>query len=172
MRKNKTIVVLPAYNAEKTIEKTYRNIPQGVVDEILVVDDASLDNTTHVIKKLKLKLFIHEKNLGYGANQKTCYKEALKLGADIIVMLHPDYQYDPRYIKYLIQPIIDRDFDIMLGTRIRTRSETLKNGMPIYKYFGNRILTLFENLGFFTNLFYKNLIMQNFPTILFLINKC
>ena len=91
-------------------------------------------------------MFLHKKNLGYGGNQKTCYREALKLGADIVVMLHPDYQYDPKFIKYLIQPIIDDSFDIMLGTRIRTRTETLKNGMPFYKYVSNRLLTFLENI--------------------------
>ncbi len=144
--KKKIIVVLPSYNAEKTIEKTNSRIPMDIVDEVLVVDDASIDNTVNVVKKLHLKLFIHKKNLGYGGNQKTCYKEALKLGADIIVMLHPDYQYDPKFIKYLVEPIIDDSFDIMLGSRIRTRAETLKNGMPFYKYLNNRLLTFLENI--------------------------
>lgn len=146
MKKNKIVVVLPAYNAEKTLEKTYREIPKKIIDEIIVVDDASNDKTREITKKLNLKLFFHKKNLGYGANQKTCYEEALKLGADIVVMLHPDYQYDPKYIKYLIEPLIDDSFDIMLGSRIRTRIETLKNGMPLYKYVSNRFLTLLENI--------------------------
>ncbi len=146
MKKNKIIVVLPAYNAEKTIEKTYSRIPKKIVDDVLVVDDASNDKTAEVVKRLKIKLFIHNKNLGYGGNQKTCYEEALKLGADIIVMVHPDYQYDPKFIKYLVEPIIDDSFDIMLGSRIRTRAETLKNGMPLYKYVSNRLLTFLENI--------------------------
>lgn len=152
MKKNKIIVVLPAYNAEKTLEKTYLKIPKKIVDEIIVVDDASHDKTVEKAKKLKLKTFVHKKNLGYGGNQKTCYREALKLGADIVVMLHPDYQYDPKFIKYLIQPIIDNSFDVMLGTRIRTRDETLRNGMPLYKYISNRFLTIVENLVLGLNL--------------------
>lgn len=152
MEKNKIVVVLPAYNAEKTLEKTYCGISKKIVDDIIVVDDASNDQTIKIAKKLKLKLYIHKKNLGYGGNQKTCYREALKLGADIIVMLHPDYQYNPSFIKYLIQPINEGSFDIMLGTRIRTRSETLKNGMPFYKYFSNRMLTFIENVVLGLNL--------------------
>ena len=152
MRKNKIVVVLPAYNAEKTLEKTYREISKEIVDEIIIVDDASSDKTVKIAKKLNLKFYVHKKNLGYGGNQKTCYQKALKLDADIVVMLHPDYEYDPSFIKYLIQPLIDGSFDIMLGTRIRTRSETLKNGMPLYKYYSNRMLTFIENVALGLNL--------------------
>lgn len=143
---------MPAYNAAKTLENTYQEIPKGLVDDILVVDDASSDETVELVRKLGLNLIIHGQNLGYGANQKTCYKAALKLGADIVVMLHPDYQYDPKYMKYLINPVVDGSFDIMLGSRIRQRSETLKNGMPLYKYIANRLLTVAENIVLGLNL--------------------
>jgi glycosyltransferase involved in cell wall biosynthesis len=152
MIKPKIIVVMPAYNAQKTLQKTYQRIPKDIVDEILVVDDGSHDKTVAVAKQLGLKVIVHPKNLGYGGNQKTCYKHALKLAADIVVMIHPDYQYDPQYTKYLIQPIIDGSFDIMLGSRLRTREETLKNGMPVYKYIFNRFLTLMENIVLGLNL--------------------
>jgi len=150
--KKKVIVVMPAYNAEKTIEKTYRDIPKDIVDEIIVVDDKSRDQTAKVAKKLRLKFFLHPKNLGYGGNQKTCYKKALELGADIVVMIHPDYQYDPTLTKELIKPILDSRFDIMLGSRIRTRKEALEGGMPLYKYFSNRFLTTIENVFLGLNL--------------------
>ena len=152
MKKKRVIVVMPAYNAAKTIKKTYTLIPKNIVDEIIVVDDASSDKTVEVTKKLKVTLLIHKKNLGYGGNQKTCYSASLKAGADIVVMLHPDYQYDPAYIKYLVAPIQDGSFDIMLGSRLRTRQEALKNGMPLYKYIGNRFLTLLENVVLGLNL--------------------
>lgn len=143
----KTVVVLPAYNAEKTLEKTVKDIPKGSVDAIILVDDASSDKTVRVAKKLKLRTFVHKKNLGYGGNQKMCYTEALKLGADIVVMLHPDYQYDPKLIPLLIEPIKKGYFDIMLGSRIRSRKEALAGGMPLYKYVSNRFLTILENLA-------------------------
>lgn len=146
INKLKTIVVLPAYNAQDTLIKTYNDIPHNVVDEIILVDDCSSDNTVEIAKKLNLSSVIsHQKNSGYGANQKTCYSQALKKGADIIVMLHPDYQYDPKLILYFIQLIKDDYFDMMLGTRIRSRREALDAGMPIYKYYSNRFLTLIEN---------------------------
>lgn len=137
---------MPAYNAEKTLEKTYRDIPKSVVDEIIVVDDDSKDKTVTVARKLGLPVVVHPKNLGYGGNQKTCYKEALKRGASIVVMIHPDYQYDATLTGHLIEPIIEGRFDIMLGSRIRTREEVLAGGMPYYKYLGNRFLTLLENI--------------------------
>lgn len=143
---------MPAYNAERTIEKTYRDIPKEFIDEILVVDDKSKDKTAAIAQKLNLKTFIHPKNLGYGGNQKTCYKEALRLGADIIVMIHPDYQYDATLTGELIKPILDNRFDIMLGSRIRSRKEALGGGMPVYKYLSNRILTVLENLVLGLNL--------------------
>ena len=142
----KVIIVMPAYNAEKTIEKTYNAIPKGIVDEVILVDDGSHDKTVEFSKRLGIKTFKHPKNLGYGGNQKTCYKKAIELGAEIIVMLHPDYQYDPKLIPLLIDPIKNGIFDVMLGSRIRSRKEALEGGMPTYKYIGNRFLTLAENL--------------------------
>lgn len=146
MNKKKVIVVMPAYNAAKTIEETYKDIPKGVADEVLVVDDASTDNTVKRAKKLGLEVIRHSKNKGYGANQKTCYKEALKRKADVIVMIHPDYQYDSTLTEDLIKPILNDRFDIMFGSRIRTRKEALKGGMPWIKYLINRVVTLIENI--------------------------
>ncbi len=143
---NKIIVVLPAYNAEKTLVKTVNDIDKKLVFKIILVDDGSNDQTAAVAKKLKLTYFRHHRNAGYGANQKTCYWEALKFDPDIVVMIHPDYQYPPKYLKYLVAPIVDGTADLMLGTRIRSRAETLKNGMPLYKYIANRFLTLAENV--------------------------
>ncbi|MBL7021851.1 glycosyltransferase family 2 protein [Patescibacteria group bacterium] len=142
----KTIVVLPAYNAAKTLRKTVNDIPSEYVDEIILVDDYSNDETITVAKELGLTIKKHDTNKGYGANQKTCYTTALEHGADIIVMLHPDYQYDPKVIKYFVEFINDRYFDVMLGSRIRSRKEALAGGMPRYKYFFNRLLSLLENI--------------------------
>ena len=144
-KKLKTIVVLPAYNAEKTLEKTVREIPQEVVEEIILVDDKSHDKTVKIAQKLNLTVFRHRKNRGYGANQKTCYLLALKHHPNIVVMLHPDYQYDPKIIKYFVEFISEDRFDVMLGSRIRSRHEALAGGMPLYKYLGNRFLTIIEN---------------------------
>lgn len=141
----KIIVVLPAYNAVKTLERTVKDLPE-LVDEIILVDDASNDATVVHAKELGLFVFRHDKNAGYGANQKTCYRLALEHGADIIVMIHPDYQYDPKLVKYLVAFIGDNYFDVMLGTRIRSRREALAGGMPRYKYLANRALTILENL--------------------------
>ncbi|MEK7275109.1 MAG: glycosyltransferase family 2 protein, partial [Candidatus Desantisbacteria bacterium] len=126
--KMKIIVVMPAYNAEKTVEKTYRDIPQGVVDEVILVDDDSMDNTVKVARNLGLTVIEHPQNRGYGGNQKTCYKEALKQGADVVVMIHPDYQYDSRLTPQLIEPILNGTADIVIGSRIRTREEALDGG--------------------------------------------
>ena len=145
-KKFKTVVVMPAYNAEKTIEKTINDIPREFVDDIILVDDCSKDRTVEIARNLGLKVIVHEKNTGYGGNQKTCYTEALKIGADIVVMLHPDYQYDARVIPHLIAFIKDGICDVMLGNRIRTRKEAVSGGMPLYKYFANILLTIFENL--------------------------
>lgn len=145
-RHPKVVVVMPAYNAAKTLEKTYRDIPKNVAEEVLVVDDDSRDETVKVAKRLNLPVFVHKKNLGYGGNQKTCYKQALIRGADIVVMIHPDYQYDATLTGYLIQPIMEGRFDIMLGSRIRGRQEALAGGMPLYKYLSNRVLTVLENI--------------------------
>ena len=148
----KIISVLPAYNAEKTLEKSLRDIPQGSVDEIILVDDASHDRTVEVARSLGLDPICHEKNKGYGGNQKTCYGEALKRGADIVVMIHPDFQYDARLTPYLVGLIREGICDVVLGNRIRTRREVLEGGMPAYKYFFNRALTILENLWLGQNL--------------------
>jgi glycosyltransferase involved in cell wall biosynthesis len=150
--KKRIVVVMPAYNAEKTLEKTYKKIPKGVADKVIVVDDASQDRTEMVAKRLKLEVVEHPQNRGYGANQKTCYTLALNEGADVVVMLHPDYQYDPALIPELVEPIVRGRCDIMLGSRIRTREEAIAGGMPGYKYLGNRFLTLLENLVLGLNL--------------------
>jgi len=142
----KVFIVLPAYNAEKTLAWTIREIPAEYADNIILVDDCSCDQTVKVAKELGLEHFVHKKNLGYGGNQKTCYCLALERGADIIVMLHPDYQYDPRFIPYLVEPIRNGHFDIMLGSRITSRKKVLAGGMPVYKYLANRFLTLCENI--------------------------
>lgn len=173
MRNNKckVLVVMPAYNAEKTLEKTYRDIPKNVVDEIIVVDDDSHDKTVEVAKKIGLPVVVHEKNLGYGGNQKTCYREALRCEADIIVMIHPDYQYDATLTEEIIKPIINDRYDIMLGSRIRSRAEALAGGMPMYKYISNRFLTLLENIILGLNLSeyhtgfraYKRQVLEKLP---------
>ena len=141
----KIIVVMPAYNAEVTLEQTYRDIPKGLVDEVLLVDDHSRDNTLDVAKRLGLSVFRHEKNLGYGGNQKTCYQQALKRGADIVIMLHPDYQYPPKLINAMAAMIASGMFDVVLGSRI-LGGLARKGGMPLYKYICNRMLTFVENI--------------------------
>jgi len=145
--KLKVIVVLPAYNAAKTLRKTVADIPKSLVNEIILVDDFSDDKTVQIAKSLGLIVIRHSENRGYGANQKTCYNLALQRGADIIVMIHPDYQYDSKLIKHFIDLIKDDYFDVMLGSRIRNRKEALAAGMPLYKYYSNRFLTLLENLA-------------------------
>jgi glycosyltransferase involved in cell wall biosynthesis len=142
----KTIAVMPALNAETTLEQTVADIPDGAVDEIILVDDASSDRTVELAQSLGLTVFRHERTCGYGANQKTCYRQALERGADVILMIHPDYQYDSSLAPYMINFIQDNRFDIMLGSRIRTRAESLAGGMPPYKYFSNRFLTIVENV--------------------------
>jgi glycosyltransferase involved in cell wall biosynthesis len=142
---SKVVVVLPAYNAEKTLERTVRDIPPGTADEILLVDDCSKDSTVRVARELGLDVIAHERNRGYGGNQKTCYREALRRGADIVVMIHPDYQYDARLAPYLVGLIRNGVCDMVLGNRIRTRREALAGGMPLYKYLFNRLLTVVEN---------------------------
>lgn len=146
MYKNKKIIaVLPAYNAAKTLEKTVSDIPD-IFDEIILVDDASSDNTVDLAKDLGLFVIKHATNKGYGGNQKTCYQAALEHGADVVVMIHPDYQYDPKLARYFAEYIVNGYFDVVLGNRIRSRQEALAGGMPVYKYFSNRLLTLFENI--------------------------
>lgn len=151
-RKPKIVAVMPAYNAARTLEKTYKDIPRGTVDKVILVDDGSTDDTVKVAKKLGLQVVVHPQNRGYGGNQKTCYTIALSEGADIVIMIHPDYQYDSTLTGELVRPIIQNRFDLMLGSRVRTRQEALKGGMPLYKYINNRILTLIENFVLGQNL--------------------
>ena len=141
----KVVVVLPAYNAGKTLERTVAAIPKEFVDEIILIDDASKDNTVEVARKLGLKVFAHPKNLGYGGNQKTCYKEALKLGADVAVMVHPDFQYDPSFIPEMIKPLAADECDAVFGSRMRIKRNALLGGMPYWKFIANILLTKFEN---------------------------
>ncbi len=141
----KILVVLPAYNAEKTLEQTYREIPLDIVDEVLMVDDYSADRTVHIARRLGIKTFLHDRNYGYGRNQKTCYQEALRHKADIIVMVHPDYQYTPKLITAMASMIAFEVYDVVLGSRI-IGGGALKGGMPAYKYMANRFLTAVENL--------------------------
>lgn len=143
---------MPAYNAEKTLKKTFNKLPHRLIYKVILVDDASRDKTAQLAKNLGIDVFIHPKNLGYGGNQKTCYSHALKAEADIIVMVHPDYQYDATRTEDLVRPIIEGRADIMLGSRIRSRNEALEGGMPLYKYLSNRLLTIFENILFGLNL--------------------
>src|SRR5512137_1957263 len=141
----KIVVVMPAYNAEKTIEKTYSEIPFEIVDDVILVDDASRDRTSEVAKKMGIHTVVHTENLGYGGNQKTCYRTALALGADIVIMVHPDYQYTPKLIPAMASMIAYGEFDAVLGSRILGIG-ALQGGMPLYKYIANRFLTLVENL--------------------------
>jgi len=141
----KVVVVMPAYNAEKTLEKTYGEIPLEVVDDVILVDDASRDRTTEIARKMGIRTIVHEKNLGYGGNQKSCYRAALELGADIVIMVHPDYQYTPRLIPAMASMIAYGEYDTVLASRI-LGTGALEGGMPPYKYVANRLLTLFENL--------------------------
>lgn len=141
----KIIVVMPAYNAERTLEMTYREIPLDIVDEIILVDDASHDATTALARELGFIVYTHPKNRGYGGNQKSCYRLALHHGADIVIMLHPDYQYSPRLIPAMASMIVSGHYDMVLGSRI-LGGGALKGGMPLYKYVSNRFLTLAENM--------------------------
>lgn len=147
----RVVVVLPAYNAARTLAKTYGAIPRDLVSHVLLVDDCSRDETVRVAQALGIEYVRHESNRGYGANQKTCYRLALDRGADIVVMLHPDYQYDPAYIPALVEPILNGQADLMLGSRLLDGG-ALRGGMPLYKYFANRALTAIENAAFGTRL--------------------
>jgi len=148
----KPIIVLPAYNAASTLCATVKDIPPHCYAELILVDDCSKDNTVEIAQNLGLSVIRHEKNRGYGANQKTCYDAALDHGADVVVMLHPDYQYDGRLIPHFLGFMETGVCQVMLGSRIRTRRETLHSGMPLYKYLGNRILTIIENVSLGQNL--------------------
>jgi glycosyltransferase involved in cell wall biosynthesis len=143
---------MPAYNAERTLAATLADMPPGSVDEVILVDDASKDRTVELARSMGLTVFVHPENRGYGANQKTCYREALARGADIIVMIHPDYQYDSRAIPAAVSIVELDNCDVVLGNRIRSRAEALKGGMPFYKYVANRLLTLTENFALGQNL--------------------
>ncbi|MEG0760666.1 Glycosyl transferase family 2 [Chryseobacterium piscicola] len=146
IKNRRVIIVLPAYNAEKTLSQTYSEIPFDIVDDVILVDDHSSDNTFEEAHRLNIKHIIkHDENKGYGANQKTCYDKALQLGADIIVMLHPDYQYTPKLITAMCSLIANEVYPVVLGSRILGKG-ALKGGMPIYKYIANRFLTLVQNL--------------------------
>ncbi len=143
----KIVVVLPAYNAEKTLERTYREIPHDIVDEVVLVDDASADQTADTARRLGIQhIRVHPRNRGYGGNQKTCYQTALDLGADVIIMLHPDYQYTPRLIPAMAGIITEGVYPVVLGSRI-LGGGALRGGMPIYKYIANRLLTFLQNLA-------------------------
>jgi glycosyltransferase involved in cell wall biosynthesis len=141
----KVVVVMPAYNAEKTLERTYSEIPRDVVDEVLVVDDKSSDRTVEIACQLGLTTIQHDFNKGYGGNQKTCYAAALRLGGDIVIMVHPDYQYTPKLIQAMTSLIAEGVFDCVIGSRILGMG-ALRGGMPVYKYVANRVLTLVQNL--------------------------
>jgi glycosyltransferase involved in cell wall biosynthesis len=148
---SRVIVVLPAYNAAKTLEKTYADLPKDSVSKIILVDDVSQDQTVEIAQALGLSVVIHIQNRGYGGNQKTCYIEALKEGADVVVMLHPDHQYDSKLVPEMVAPILAEKVDMVMGSRIMN-GKALQGGMPIWKYIANRALTVIENAVFGTNL--------------------
>ena len=141
----KVVVILPAYNAERTLLRTYEEVPQDLVDQVILTDDFSSDRTTQIARRLDLTLIEHDENRGYGGNQKTCYQAALEAGADIVIMLHPDYQYTPKLIPAMAHMVACGEYDVVLGSRILTKG-ALAGGMPIYKYISNRFLTFVQNL--------------------------
>lgn len=145
LNNKKIVVVMPAYNAEKTLKMTYGEIPFEIVDEVVLVDDASRDRTSEIAREIGIHTIVHQKNTGYGGNQKSCYRAALSLGADIVIMVHPDYQYTPKLIPAMASMIAYGQFDAVLASRI-LGTGALQGGMPLYKYIANRFLTLFENL--------------------------
>jgi glycosyltransferase involved in cell wall biosynthesis len=145
LKGKRIVVVMPAYNAERTLRRTYAEIPTDVVDDVILVDDKSQDQTAEIARTLGINTIVHSKNLGYGANQKTCYKEAIKLGADVVIMVHPDYQYTPKLITAMASLIAEGLFDCVLGSRILGLG-ALRGGMPRYKFVANRLLTFAQNL--------------------------
>ncbi|HQH45927.1 MAG TPA: glycosyltransferase family 2 protein, partial [Candidatus Aminicenantes bacterium] len=147
-RGKRVVVVMPAYNAEKTLIRTLDDIDRSWVDDIILVDDGSRDGTVDLARRLGLRVFVHEKNTGYGGNQKTCYTEAMKLGGEIMVMIHPDHQYDPRVIPQLVQPLLDDACDAVFGSRM-LGGRPLEGGMPKWKYLSNIFLTAVENIAFY-----------------------
>jgi len=151
-RTSRVIAVMPAYNAERTLASTLADMPAGCVDEVILVDDGSKDRTVELAREMGLTVVVHEQNKGYGGNQKTCYKLALEKGADIVVMIHPDYQYDSRVIPHAVGFLELGICDVVCGNRIRSRQEAMSGGMPIYKYLSNRFLTAVENLCLGQNL--------------------
>jgi glycosyltransferase involved in cell wall biosynthesis len=151
-RQGKVIAVMPAYNAEKTLAATLADVPAGSIDEVILVDDGSKDRTVQVARDMGLTVIVHPENRGYGGNQKTCYRHALEHGADIVVMIHPDYQYDSRVIPHAVGIVELGICDIVCGSRVRSRAEALQGGMPVYKYIANRFLTTVENVALGQNL--------------------
>ena len=143
----KVVVVMPAYNAGRTLRMTYEELPKDTVSTVILVDDGSTDTTLEVARQLGLQIYVHDRNYGYGANQKTCYTEALRAGADIVVMVHPDYQYDPTLVPQIIAPIVAGEADVVLGSRLKSGS-ALAQGMPWWKFVSNRFLTWVENVVF------------------------
>ena len=144
----KVVVVMPAYNAGRTLRMTYEELPKDTVNLVILVDDGSTDATLEVARDLGLEIFVHDRNYGYGANQKTCYTEALRAGADIVVMVHPDYQYDPTLVPQIIAPIVSGEADLVLGSRLAGGGSAIEQGMPWWKYVANRFLTEVENAAF------------------------
>lgn len=151
-RSHRVIAVMPAYNAERTLASTLADMPAGSVDEVILVDDGSTDRTVEAAREMGLTVLVHPENRGYGGNQKTCYREALQRGADIVVMIHPDYQYDSRVIPHAVGFIELGICDVVLGNRVRSRQEAMVGGMPVYKYISNRFLTSVENFALGQNL--------------------
>lgn len=147
-RGKKIVVVMPAYNAERTLERTLADIDMSWVDDIILVDDVSRDGTVDLARRLGLRVFVHKRNTGYGGNQKTCYTEAMKLGAEIMVMIHPDHQYDPRVVPQLVQPLLEGTCDAVFGSRM-LGGRPLEGGMPKWKYLANIFLTAVENAAFY-----------------------
>jgi glycosyltransferase involved in cell wall biosynthesis len=170
-RPHRIIAVMPAYNAERTLASTLADMPPGCVDEIILVDDGSKDRTVELAREMGLTVLVHAQNRGYGGNQKTCYREALERGAEIVVMIHPDYQYDSRVIPHAVGFIEMGICDVVLGNRIRSRQEALSGGMPLYKYISNRFLTSVENFALGQNLgdfhsgfrVYRKVVLERIP---------